>query len=65
MMWRANAGVLLATIRSFKGLEADVVIVADVPSPKTAKHFTVSDLYVGSSRAKHILAILTTEKGVF
>lgn len=62
--WRANCGVLLATIRSFKGLEADVIIVTDVPSPKTAKHFTISDFYVACSRAKHILVILAVDKSV-
>lgn len=62
--WRANTGVLLATIRSFKGLEADAIIVTDVPNPKTTPYFSTSDLYVGCSRAKHILVILTAEEGV-
>ena len=62
--WRANKGVLLATIRSFKGLEADAIVVADVPNPETTPYFSIPDLYVACSRAKHILVILTTEKGV-
>ena len=62
--WRADKGVLFATIRSFKGLEADAIIVTDVPNPETTKYFSVSDFYVGCSRAKHILVVLPTEKGV-
>ncbi|MEQ8853609.1 NERD domain-containing protein [Gimesia sp.] len=62
--WRAEKGVLFATIRSFKGLEADAIIVTDVPNPETTKYFSVSDFYVGCSRAKHLLVVLTTEKGI-
>lgn len=62
--WRANNGVLFATIRSFKGLEADAIIVTDVPNPETAPYFSTADFYVGCSRAKHMLVILATEKGV-
>jgi hypothetical protein len=62
--WRADKGVLFATIRSFKGLEADAIIVTDVPNPETTKYFSVADFYVGCSRAKHLLVVLTTEKGV-
>ena len=60
--WRANEGVLFATIRSFKGLEADAIIVTDVADPDSDPYFTISDLYVGCSRAKHLLVILATEK---
>lgn len=62
--WRAEKGVLFATIRSFKGLEADAIIVTDIPNPETTKYFSVSDFYVGCSRAKHLLVVLTTESGV-
>lgn len=62
--WRADKGVLSATIRSFKGLEADAIIVTDVPNPETAKYFSVSDFYVGCSRAKHLLVVLPVEQGV-
>ncbi len=31
--WRANKGVLFATIRSFKGLEADAIILTDLLNP--------------------------------
>jgi Nuclease-related domain/AAA domain/UvrD-like helicase C-terminal domain len=58
--WRAGGGVLVATVRSFKGLEADAVILTDIGQPNEAK-FTASDLYVACSRAKHLLTIFTTE----
>ena len=62
--WRANTGVLLTTIKRFKGLEADAIIVTDVPNPETTPYFSTSDFYVGCSRAKHILVILAAEEGV-
>ncbi len=62
--WRANKGILFSTIRSFKGLEADAIIVIDVPNPETDKYFSVADLYVGCSRAKHLLSVITTDKAV-
>jgi hypothetical protein len=60
--WRADKGVLFATIRSFNGLEADAIIVTDVPNPATTNYFSESDFYVACSRAKHLLVLLTTEK---
>lgn len=62
--WRSNDGVLFSTIRSFKGLEADAIIVTDVPNPATDAYFTTADFYVGCSRAKHLLLILAAEPGV-
>jgi hypothetical protein len=63
--WRAGKGILFATIRSFKGLEADAVIVVDVPDPASDKYFTVADFYVACSRAKHLLTLLPTTQAVF
>jgi len=60
--WRAGEGVLFTTIRSFKGLEADAVILVDILDPKEQNFFTVNDLYVGASRAKHFLAILSQDQ---
>jgi hypothetical protein len=60
--WQEGKGVLYATIKSFKGLEADAVILVDIPDPDKNKYFTVNDLYVGASRAKHFLTILTRDK---
>ena len=56
--WRDGRGVLFTTNRSFKGLEADVVIMVDLPEPREDSFFSFNDLYVGASRAKHVLALL-------
>lgn len=56
--WRSDQGVLLESSKKFKGLEADVVILADMPSPEAAEYFTESDLYVSASRGKHRLFII-------
>jgi hypothetical protein len=56
--------MLFATIRSFKGLEADAVLMVDVVAPGSLPHFFQADFYVGGSRAKHLLAILAMAPGV-
>ena len=63
--WRVGKGVLLTTIRRFKGLEADAIIVTDVPNPESSPYFSTSDFYVGCSRAKHLLVILTSDGNAF
>lgn len=55
--WMDGKGILATTIKSFKGLEADCVIISDVPDVGTTG-FREADLYVASSRAKHRLAFL-------
>ena len=57
--WRDGRGILFSTIRSFKGLESDIVVMIDVVEPGSIGTFLRSDLYVGCSRAKHVLKILT------
>lgn len=52
--WRSGQGVLFSTVRAFKGLEADVIVV--LPNPNSAFD-TNSERYVATSRAKHLLAI--------
>lgn len=59
MVWKNNGGVLSDTIRSFKGLEADAVILHDIDPNKDLPYFTQSDLYVACSRAKHLLAVIS------
>ena len=59
--WREGGGVLLTTMRSFKGLEADVIVLIDLPKPGSMAACTVADFYVGCSRAKHILKVISTE----
>ena len=58
--WRAGKGVLLATHRRFKGLEADALVLAGVPEPGSSKYYSKADHYVASSRAKHMLEIIRT-----
>ena len=55
--WHSNKGVLFSTIKSFKGLEADAVLLIDIP-PEPTKYFKDADFYVGCSRAKHMLVII-------
>ena len=52
--------VLFTTVRKFKGLEADVVICIDVDEETFANETNRSLFYVGTSRAKTWLDILTT-----
>ncbi|MGP8441610.1 NERD domain-containing protein [Burkholderia vietnamiensis] len=60
--WRAGKGVLCTTARSFKGLEADVVIVYDLATLSSG--FTSADLYVACSRARHVLILVTHDERI-
>lgn len=57
--WTGNRGILFSTVRAFKGLEADAVVLVDIPKPGSASHFSRADHYVACSRAKHLLALVT------
>ncbi|MDP4744691.1 MAG: NERD domain-containing protein [Porticoccaceae bacterium] len=56
--WRSGATILFSTIRNFKGLEADAVILIDVPQGGRSEYFETSDYYVACSRAKHLLLVI-------
>ncbi len=56
--WQADRAVLYSTIRSFKGLEADVVVLVDLGDFREG-HCERADLYVAASRAKHRLHVVT------
>lgn len=56
--WRAGKGVLLATHRRFKGLEADALILAGVPVPGSVDRYSLADEYVAASRGKHLLEVV-------
>lgn len=58
--WREGNGVLVSTARSFKGLEADVVILYDFSG--LGNLFTVSDLYVALTRARSHLIIVAHDR---
>lgn len=60
--WRAGKGVLCSTSRSFKGLEADVVIAYDLASLSSG--FTPADLYVACSRARHALIVISHDERI-
>lgn len=51
--WRDGRGVLVTTARSFKGLEADAVILYDLGG--FSRLFRPEDLYVACTRAKVLL----------
>jgi hypothetical protein len=56
--WRRGECILLSPHRRFKGLEADVLILADAPEPGSKPYFTKADYYVACSRAKHLLTVV-------
>lgn len=58
--WRDGRGILCSTARSFKGLEADVVILCDFSG--LGSLFTVSDLYVALTRARSHLVIVAHDR---
>lgn len=54
--WRDGDGVLVTTARSFKGLEAEVVLLYDLGG--FGRLFRREDLYVACTRAKGLLIII-------
>jgi hypothetical protein len=59
--WFDGKGIWKGTIISFKGLEAGYIFVVDIPaqiSTSPQSPFTICDLYVASSRAKHGLYLM-------
>ncbi len=57
--WRKGQVILCTTARSFKGLEADVVVLYDING--VGGLFTESDLYVAVTRARgHLLVVSQT-----
>jgi hypothetical protein len=59
--WREDEGVLFSTVKSFKGLEADAVLLIDIPEEEDTSFFKQSDYYVACSRAKHLLVVIHKE----
>lgn len=55
----ALGNVLFSTIRSFKGLEASVVVLVQAEQPGSHPTLTLEDLYVACTRSKSRLAIIT------
>ncbi|MCA9795303.1 MAG: NERD domain-containing protein [Candidatus Eremiobacteraeota bacterium] len=61
--WQSGKGVWFSTIRSFKGLEADVLILIDL-GDFSEGYFEKYDLFVACSRARHRLVIYTRSEQV-
>lgn len=57
--WRDGKGLLVTTARSFKGLEADVVVLYDLAG--FGRFFTREDLYVACTRPRVVLVALAFE----
>lgn len=55
--WREGRSIMGSTLKSFKGLEADCVVVTDLPVVNSCNAFGRTDLYVCASRAKHMLVM--------
>jgi hypothetical protein len=55
--WRDSKAVLRTTLGKFKGLEADAIVLLDVPALDA--NFRKEHLYVACSRAKFLLTVLT------
>jgi hypothetical protein len=56
--WDQPDAILFSTIKSFKGLEADAVIVVDVEAPRENTALDSGDLYVACTRGRARLALL-------
>lgn len=54
--WRSNKAPLFSTVKGFKGLEADAVLLVDLPD-RQSKALTAPEVYVALSRARHLLTI--------
>lgn len=59
--WKEGKAILFSTVKSFKGLEADAIILIDVPEGESF-NFKQSDYYVACSRAKHLLVVIHKEE---
>lgn len=57
--WKQNKYIWLSSIKAFKGLESDVVILIDIES--NSETTSLMELYVGCSRSKHKLFIFPSD----
>jgi DNA helicase IV len=54
--WRQGSALLRTTLGKFKGLEADAMVLVDVPALDV--NFRKEHLYVACSRARHLLTVV-------
>lgn len=59
--WKSGRCIWASTIKTFKGLEADCIIVTDC-SVEDFTEANRSELYVGTTRAKNQLIIIPANK---
>ncbi len=57
--WRKDQGVLITSSRKFQVLEADAIVLTDVP-PNYGPGYGKEHHYVACSRAKHLLTVVTS-----
>jgi len=55
--WSKGEAILHTTVWRFKGLEAEAVVMYDIPKPGELPSYGVSDHYVAVSRAKQALSL--------
>jgi hypothetical protein len=56
--WYEDKGILVTTVRAFKGLEADIVVLLDAPEVDSHRVFNRADKYVACSRARSLLVVV-------
>jgi superfamily I DNA/RNA helicase len=61
--WQSGRAVWFSTVKAFKGLEADVLILIEAGDFHPT-FFSRQDLYVAASRAKHRLMVVISSKEV-
>lgn len=61
--WMAGEGIWFSTIRAFKGLEAEVMVLVDIGDLREDK-FSKEDLFVACSRARHRLYVFTNSQPI-
>lgn len=63
--WRDDQGILITSIYRFKGLEADALVLVDIPDPDPhapPEGFRPSHFYVACSRARNLLTIIKVQE---
>ena len=56
--WRKGKGVLLNTVRKFKGMEANAILLFNLPKIGATKSYRLADHYVAASRGRLQLTMM-------
>ena len=59
--WNEGRGVLIASWKRFKGLEADAVVIVEKPARNGDSARANANRYVARSRAKHLLTVIEAQ----